>query len=342
MDSAQSPEKPVVYILHGDDPHAIYRCIQTMVGHVSNDPSLADLNITRLDGRQATQEDLYTSANAMPFLADRRMVILTDPFIRIQSDAARKHFLAFLDGLPASTALVLVVQDQFERYGGKKDWRSLPDKATHWMRKWLREAGNRAYYQLCKLPSIYEMPEWIRKEARRMGGQFSLEAAAALVAHVGNDTQLAVLEVEKLLTYVDNKRLVEADDVEELTAQVREADIFEMVDALALGNARQALVLLHRLLETQEPLNIFGMIVRQFRLLIQTRELLDEGQGAHIVAELRQPEFVAKKLVQQARRFDMAQLEEIYQRLLNIDEAMKTGQMPLDLALDTFVAALAR
>lgn len=335
-------EKPIVYFLHGDDPYAIRRQVEAMIGQMGDDPSLADLNITRLDGRQASLEELYAAANAMPFLAERRMVILTYPFARIQSDAARKRFLALLNGLPPSTALLLIVEDEIEGRGRNKDWRSLPNKPTHWIRKWLGEAGSRAHYQLCQLPSLNEMPEWIRKEARRIGGLFNLEAASALVAHVGNDTQLASLEINKLLTYVDFKRPVEAGDVEELTAQVGEADIFAMVDGMAMGNARQALGLLHRLLETQDPLAIFGMIVRQFRLLIQTRELLDEGRGGHVAADLHLHPFVADKLASQARRFSLGQLEEIYRRLLVIDEAMKTGQMPADLALDTFVAALAR
>jgi len=38
----------------------------------------------------------------------------------------------------------------------------------------------------------------------------------------------------------------------------------------------------------------------------------------------------------------MSQLVEIYHRLLAIDEAMKTSQAPPDLALDTFIAELAR
>ncbi len=335
-------EKPIVYFLHGNDPYEIRRHVEAMIHQMGDDRSLADLNITRLDGRQASLEELHAAANAMPFLAERRMVILTNPFARIQSDAARKRFLALLNGLPSSTALLLIVEDELEGRGRNRDWRSLPNKPTHWIRKWLGEAGSRAYYQLCQLPLLNEMPDWIRKEARRNGGQFNPEAASALVAHVGNDTQLASLEIDKLLTYVDFKRPVEAGDVEELTAQVGEADIFAMVDGMAQGNVRQALGLLHRLLETQDPLSIFGMIARQFRLLLQTRELIDEGRGSQVAADLHLHPFVADKLTSQARRFSLEQLEEIYRRLLVIDEAMKTGQMPADLALDTFVAALAR
>lgn len=337
METPQAAEKPVVYIFHGDDPFAIRRHVEAIIKQMG-DPAMADLNTTQLDGRQVSEEDIRSAANAMPFLTDRRLVILTYPFAKATTDAARKRFLALLDGLPPSTALVLVVHDQLER----SKWKSLPQLESNWMRKWLTHAGARALYRLCQLPSVNEMPEWIRKETRRLKGQFSPEAAHALAGHIGNDTQLASLEIEKLLNYVDYKRPVEIGDVEEMTAQGGQADVFDMVDALAGENSRQAIGLLHRLFEEQDPLSLFGMIVRQFRLLLQARELLDEGRGGQISGELRLPGFVADKLAAQARRFSMVQLEGIYHRLLQLDEVMKTSQAPSDLALETFIAELAR
>jgi len=335
LDASQPEQKPTVYVIHGDDPLAIRRHVDALCAELG-DPSFADLNITRLDGRQASDEDGRSAANAMPFMTERRLVILTNPFTRLNNDAARKRCTALLDGLPESTGLLLVVEATFER----RDWKSLT--SAHFVRRWMNAAGPRAQYILCQLPAIREMAEWVRKEARSQGGQFTPQAAAALVAQVGNDTRMASLEIDKLLLYVDYKRPVEPDDVNELTAQGGQADVFEMVDALAGGNTRQALNLLHRLLEAQEPLSLFGMIVRQFRLLLQARELLDEGQGGHISGELRLPSFVADKLAAQARRFTMPQLENLYHRLLLLDETMKTGLAPADLALDTFVAELNR
>lgn len=330
-------DKPVVEILHGDDPYAIRKHITELIeATFRDDKTLQDYNVTRLDGRLASDDDLRSAANAIPFFTARRLVILTTPFARLTTDAARKRFIALLDGLPDSTTLVLVVEDTLEKRG----WKSFT--LAHFVQRWAKEAGQRARISVCQLPPPNAMPEHIRKEALRMGGKFSQEAAAALAAHIGNDTQLAALEIEKLLISVDFKRPVEAQDVEELTAQSGQGDVFAMVDALAVGNSRQAIGMLHRLLDEQDPLSLFGMIVRQFRLLLETREILDEGRGGQIAAELHQPSFIADKLTVQARRFNMAQLEDIYHRLLLLDETMKTSQAPADLALDTFIAELAR
>jgi DNA polymerase-3 subunit delta len=152
---------------------------------------------------------------------------------------------------------------------------------------------------------------------------------------------LADLEIHKLLAYVNYKRPVEPDDVELLTADVGQGNIFAMVDALGNQNGRLAQGMLHRLLEQQDPISIFGMVVRQFRLLLLTREILDGGENMGDIARLlKVPPFVADKLVSQARRFSAPVLEAIYHRLMEIDEAIKTGKVPGDLALDTLFAAL--
>ena len=57
---------------------------------------------------------------------------------------------------------------------------------------------------------------------------------------------------------------------------------------------------------------------------------------------LRSAEYPAKKAIAAARHFTVSRLEQIYRRLLEIDEAAKTGGMPLDVALDVLVAELAR
>ncbi|MCK7519352.1 MAG: hypothetical protein MZV64_17310 [Ignavibacteriales bacterium] len=51
--------------------------------------------------------------------------------------------------------------------------------------------------------------------------------------------------------------------------------------------------------------------------------------------------FVAEKTTQQAGRFSVESLEFVYRKLLGIDEGVKTGQVTLDLALDTLVVELA-
>ncbi len=98
--------------------------------------------------------------------------------------------------------------------------------------------------------------------------------------------------------------------------------------------------MLHKLLDEDDPQRIFSMIVRQFRLLILAREILDEqGPGAKFAQLMGVHPYVADKTAQQASQFNLPVLEAVYRRLLEIDEALKTSQMEGDIALDTLVAS---
>jgi hypothetical protein len=71
---------------------------------------------------------------------------------------------------------------------------------------------------------------------------------------------------------------VRGSDVEAVCIVTSQQSVFDFVDALSQGNGKTAQKLLHRLLENEDPFSLWGMVVRQFRLLLQAREILD-GRG---------------------------------------------------------------
>ena len=83
------------------------------------------------------------------------------------------------------------------------------------------------------------------------------------------------------------------------------------------------------------------MFVRQFRLLIQVKELADGGSRPPAIATaLKMHSFVVGKIYQQSRGFSLTQLEQIYRHLLDIDVAVKTGRNEMPTALNLLVASL--
>jgi DNA polymerase-3 subunit delta len=330
-------EKPIVYILHGDDPVEIGKFIDAMTAKVA-ETGMAELNLTQIDGRSYDESDLKTAALSLPFLADRRLVILDQAQATLHKNGA-DQWEPFLNSLPETTALVLVARDEFVSGGKNRGWQALDHK--HWIWKWIEGAGSRVFYRACRQPGANEMARWIRQKAGAMQGKFTTGAAVALADHTGTDTQYAAQEITKLLTDVDYQRPVELEDVEKLTAPGGQVNVFDMVDGLAEGNVSRAMRLLRSLLDETDPLNLFGMIVRQFRLLIQAREILDEGGSMETLSsELKIPGFIARKLSSQAGGFSLERLSAVYHRLLELDEGTKTGQWPVELAMELFVAEL--
>ena len=95
------------------------------------------------------------------------------------------------------------------------------------------------------------------------------------------------------------------------------------------------------LLENEDAFSVWGMVVRQFRLLLLAREVIESRGGQREVEQaLGVHSFVAEKVFSQAKRFSLSSLEKIYHKLLEIDEAAKRSQVTLDLALETLVVEL--
>jgi DNA polymerase-3 subunit delta len=326
--------KPVVYIFHGDDEFAIGEALKAIEAQMG-DPSTAEMNTTHLDGRSLNLDELVHSTRAMPFLADRRLVVVTDPLGALKSSKDRDKFKNVLESVPPTTALVIQNSKPLMDARGRRSGK------IHWLEKWAQTQEGSVFLREFSLPKGPQMANWIRNQAKERGGEFSHPAAALLGTYVGDNPRLAVQEIEKLLAYVNYQRPVEPDDVEYLVAYAGETNVFDMVDALGTRNGREAQRLLHRLLEQDDALRLFGMVVRQFRLLLLTRELLDAGyRDTDIATAIKSPPFVVRKLMGQVQNFSLPRLEAIYHKLLDIDEAIKTGQTEGDVALDTLVAAL--
>jgi DNA polymerase-3 subunit delta len=324
------PKDHKVIFLYGNDEYAIARRLKEYETDLT-DPASADMNTARLDARTMSEDELNNAVNALPFMASRRLVLLGNPSARYASPSARNKFFEFLEHTP-ETALVLIHELVEPREADK-----------HWLVQWAAKKEALIRTQGFMLPRQREMTGWIAEEAKKQGGQIEPAAADKLAEMVGVDTRQAAQEIAKLLAYVNWERQIKRQDVEAVSIFTAQQSVFDFVNALAAGSGKLAQSLLHRLLETEDPLSMWGMIVRQFRLLIQTREILDSRGNKEDVARLLSlRSFVAEKITIQAKRFSVESLESIYHKLLEIDERVKTGRVTLDLAMEMLVMELAR
>ncbi len=332
---------PRIRILQCEDELALDRTLREETARVNPDPGIADLNIARLDARGASQAEIATAINAMPFLAEYRLAILENTVPGGRDEGAREKFLHLLENSPETTRIILVLADEYKPSGAGSGWQTY--KRDHWLRKWQDGQKEKAGWEELRLPELRAMPAWIQQEARRQGGEITPQAALELANATGTDTLSAASEIEKLLAYTEARRPVSLEDVQVLCASGDQTNIFEMVEAVTRGDARRGMKLLHQMLEKEDAQVIFGMIVRQFRMLIQAKAILDDRGGVNEVTQaLKTADFVARKLVEQARRFSLAELQEIYRKLLDIDLESKNSTTPWEVALDTFVVDISR
>jgi DNA polymerase-3 subunit delta len=237
--------------------------------------------------------------------------------------------------------LVLLIHDEKKWKNGQMVWVSVAE--GHWLRKALKESKKKIGWVEAVLPTQREMPDWIMKEAQKQGAKIEGSAAAELANLVGSDLFQARQEIDKAFSYCGKEQAITRDVVRLLCSQSREEDIFDMVDAAGQRDSRKALFLLRELMKDQPIQFIFVMLVRQVRLLIMTKEVLEAGGSERdVISTCGMASFVARKIISQSRQFKMEELENIFQKLNKMDEDSKTGHATLDVEIEMLVAKLSR
>jgi DNA polymerase-3 subunit delta len=344
----------MITLIHGPVELLRAEALARIVASCGDDTEMVELNTTRLDGRTLTPAQLENACDTLPFLAEKRLVIVEGllarlagagkgkakaeepppdepPAVELSPDALKgqtKAFLAYLDRVPESAVLVLLEEDV---------------AAGQAMRK-LQEMARSGHAQIITCEKIRkgDLPNWIRARARMRSVQLDGPALMDLAEFVGDELRQLDQELIKLGDYA-GERPVTRDDVRLLVPATRAASVFDLVDALGNGNGPLASRLMTHALDVdgEPPLRMLAMIARHYRQLIQLKAMQAQGvKQPEIARALGIFEWKMSGLVNQANRHSFGKLEQAMEKILAADEAIKTGQLSDREAMDVLLAEL--
>ncbi len=189
------------------------------------------------------------------------------------------------------------------------------------------------------LPKGAALEKWITQRAKSIEVKIAPDAVSMLANFIGNNLRLLANELDKLALYIGRGATIKIEDVRLLSTHVQEARIFDLTDALAQRNRKQALNILHDLLADGEPpLRLIGTITSQVRSLLLVKELAQKGmRSPQIASTLGVAPFIADKSLRQVGNFSVLQLESAYRQLLATDAALKRSRLTPEMALDLLV-----
>ncbi|NLA46165.1 MAG: DNA polymerase III subunit delta, partial [Firmicutes bacterium] len=189
-----------------------------------------------------------------------------------------------------------------------------------------------------------ELSRWIRDWLARQGKKIEPAALQRLLWSGENDLHFLSNELEKYCAYLgDGEMTITAEALELLFSGDIKSSVFTLTDALSEGKPGRALQVLSQLLagKREEPLRIFFMLVRHFRLLLGARSLRDEKvPPAQHPGALGVKPFEARKLYGQSAAFSRETLEEIIIFLQQLDYRIKTGRVIPAQALEIAIAQI--
>lgn len=354
------------YLLYGDDEFTSHEQLKKL-----RQQGNFAYNQDTYSGGEVDLATITATSNTMPFLADQRLVIV-DGLPKKRRGEPKDSTAGNISDAPSQPAAEVPSETNAKSKGGKakKGKKSaasstqsragfekglaeyvaqLPDSsvlivlvdeeldAKNPLLKAAEQAGTVIHSVLPSKGAAIK--NWIIQRAKNSGVTITPEAATLLADFIGNQLRLLANEIDKLATYVGTGATITAEDVRLLSAQVQEARIFDLTDAMAQRNRKQALDILHDLLADGEPpLKLISTITTQVRSLLLVKELSQQGmRGAQIASTIGIAPFVADKALRQVGKFTPAQLESAYRQLLATDAALKRSRMTPEMALDLLV-----
>lgn len=175
----------------------------------------------------------------------------------------------------------------------------------------------------------------------RTGKGIAPPALQALVRSLQLNPALAEKEIEKLATYIGDRKTITAEDVEKLIEKPDEDRVFPLIDAIAAAQPALAVQLLNEtfaasLKPDQDVLKTVSLLGRHFRLLYQANYLLAESGVVsdrtpeqfrqRLMREqnpLSMADWQREKLTAQARHFSMKELQHCMKLTLKCELAAK-------------------
>lgn len=277
-----------------------------------------DMNLTVYEGKDTNPREVIDLAETLPFFADRRVIVIEKSgFFKNTCEELAEYL-----GQVAPQTCLLFVEEEVDK-------RSKMYKAA------------KKYGAVVEFSAQNEelLTRWILTRLKKEGRQITAPVMQMFLGRTGTDMGTIDRELEKLICYTMGRGVITAEDVTAIVTEQTQNKIFEMVNAIAEHDQRKALDLYYDLLTLKEPpMRILYLISRQFLILFHLRDMAAKGFDNKVMAQKAGiPPFAVRRNVMQARGFTAEQLKQALQDGAELEEAVKTGRMNDQMAVELFL-----
>ena len=294
------------YLFYGEESYLKQQYKQKLLKGLM--PQEDTMNFSRFQGKGIQVREVIDLGETLPFLAERRVILLEDTgFFKNKCE----ELADYLKELPDYLCLIFVEEEV--------------DKRSR-MYKAVKAAGRVTEFARQDEKSLVR---WILGLLGREGKKITQKNMELLLTKTGTDMGNVRMEVEKLLNYTMGRDVITAEDIEAVCTTQTTNKIFDMVRAVAEKNQKKALDLYYDLLTLKEPpMRILFLLARQFYQLLQTKEMaMEGGNQQEIASRLKVPPFAVRNLLSCARQYTREQLKQAVEDFAEAEEAVKTGRL---------------
>ncbi len=318
MERVRKGDVPPILWLHGEDQGKIRNLLEDLRSCLIPEPARS-FNYVLLDAHEVSLERILEMARCLPMLSGRKLVVVYNAS-ELSKGALEGSWNYFQS--PCTTSCLVF-------------WAVKPPPSE----KLSRVLEERQALIEFKARSELGAQAWVRARLRKEGWDITAEACRALIQRVGTLEGDLEGEIQKLMAFVGEQRLIQDSDVEDVAAEARSNTLFELTDALSENRTGDGICILHRILDRgTPPLAVIGMLARQIRLLLVAAT---SRKGSPTAGEPHLPRFVWERLLRQAKAWSEPRLLAALEALMEVDSGMKKGRLNPEVLLDQWAIKVA-
>lgn len=332
------------YLLFGEETYLIRQYRDKLKkALVAEDDTM---NFSSFEGKDLNQNEIIDLAETLPFFADRRMILIENSGL-FKSRGGKK-----VDTLAAGEADERNEQSEegSQETSGEGLAGYLPSAPESTCFVFVEESADKRsklYKAVAKDGCVVEfssqneetLQRWVLGRLKREGKGITQQAYRLFIEKTGTDMENIDREMEKLICYTMEKDTIEPADVEAITTEQTQNKIFEMVDAIASHQQKKALDMYYDLLSLREPsMRILYLVTRQFHILSIVKAMSNQGFGNRdIASKAGCPEWAVRKYQAQCKAYSLEQLKQAVRDGTEYEEAVKTGRLNDQMAVELFI-----
>lgn len=333
INNIKSNDLQKIYLFYGREFYLIDNAIKVLKSTLN--PSMIDFNLEIIDGKETNLSQITNCIETLPFMDERKIVIVKD-FELLQgkkknfTDSDEEIFLKHLENISQTTTLV------FLAYGEIDKRKSLVKK--------INKIG---IVHNCDKLADMELFKWIKREFNKNEVDIDNQEIMYFIEQEGyrdknSEKTLSDLlnEIKKIVAFTGKSNKVTKEIIDKLSSKKVENDIFKLIEYIGERKASSAMKILNDMLsEGESVLGIFAMISRQFRLIMQVRQLQNQGHTQKSISQrLNIQGFIVSKALRQASNFSDEIIIEILNYILESDYNIKRGLIREKLSMEILIS----
>lgn len=276
----------------------------------------SDMGLERIDASDASIERIRDAVQSLPFLADKKLVVIESPGSNKQLGEAMQDILG---GVSDQTDVV-IVEPKFDK-------RSLLYKLLK------KQTDFKEFNEL----DDAGLTKWLADYARQQGGDLNTQSARYLLQRVGSNQLHLKNEVDKLVTY---NPAINIETIDLLVDSTPQSTIFDLLDAALTGNTKRAMQLYQEQRSLRvEPQAILALLAWQLHVLAVVKAAGNRPAAETASAAKLNP-FVVRKTSGLVNRLSGSQLKNLIAQTLELDIRLKSERIDADEALQNLLISI--